>query len=198
MVHQVRALVQHGLDQAVIVRALALDHVAGQRPGAAGKANQRHAAVQRAADRGHGVKHVAQALQVRHGQRVHGGLVTHRRREARALALRERQAQAHGVGHGQDVAEQDGRVQRVTLQRLQGDFGGVVDLGCQAHETAGLGARGAVFGQVAAGLAHQPDGRVVGGLAQAGAQKAVVLKGGVGRWHAHPAIVAGQRKPGGR
>ena len=89
-------------------------------------------------------------------ERGHGGLVAHRRGKARAFALRERQAQAHGVGHGQDVAEQDGGVQRVALQRLQRDFGGVVHVGGQAHEAAGLGARGAVFGQVAAGLAHQP------------------------------------------
>ena len=49
-VHQVRAAVQHGFDQAVIVRAGALDHVARQRPGAAREADQRHAAVQGFAD----------------------------------------------------------------------------------------------------------------------------------------------------
>jgi hypothetical protein len=58
----------------------------------------------------------------------------------------------------EDVAEQDGRVQRVAVQRLQRDFGGVLRVGGQAHEAAGLGARLAVFRQVAAGLAHQPDG----------------------------------------
>jgi hypothetical protein len=89
----------------------------------------------------------------------------------------EGQAQAHGVGHGQDVAEQDGGVQRVTLQRLQRDFGGVVHVGGQAHEAAGLGARGAVLGQVAPGLAHQPQGRVVGGLAQQARRKVSFCRG---------------------
>jgi hypothetical protein len=65
----------------------------------------------------------------------------------RALALGEGQAQAHGVGHGQDVAEQDGRVQREALQRLQRDFGGVVHIGGQAHEAAGLGAGGRYSGR---------------------------------------------------
>ena len=35
----------------------------------------------------------------------HGGLVAHGGGKTRAFALRKGQAQAHGVGHGQDVAE---------------------------------------------------------------------------------------------
>jgi hypothetical protein len=75
-----------------------------------------------------------------------------------AFALLERQTQAHGVGHGEDVAEKNGGVQRIALQGLQRDFGGVVHVGGQPHEAARLGAGGAVLGQVAPGLAHQPDG----------------------------------------
>ena len=41
-----------------------------------------------------------------------------------------------------------------------------------------LSAQRPVLGQVAAGLAHEPDGRAVDGLAAAGAEEAVV--GGVG------------------
>src|SRR6185369_6213537 len=51
----------------------------------------------------------------------------------------------------------------------------------------------AVFGQVAARLAHQPDRRVVSGKAQAGAQEGVVLKG----CETHAAIVAGWPIPAG-
>ena len=86
----------------------------------------------------------------------------------------EAQAQAHRIGHGEDVAEQDRRVQRVALQRLQRDLGGELRVRRQAHEAAGALARGLVLGQVAAGLAHQPDRRVLGRLAQAGAQEGVV------------------------
>ncbi len=40
-------------------------------------------------------------------------------------------------GHGEDVGEQDGGVERKALQRLQRDFGGIVDVRRQAHEAAG-------------------------------------------------------------
>src|SRR5438105_3842717 len=46
LVYQVGALVEHGFDQAVVVRARALDHVTGQRPWAARKADQRHPAIE--------------------------------------------------------------------------------------------------------------------------------------------------------
>ncbi len=105
LVHQVRAAVEHGLDEAVVVRALALHHVAGQRPGAAREADQRHPAVQGLANRGHGVKHVTQPVHVRHDQSCDGGFVAYRVGELRAFAQRKRETQAHGVGHGQDVAE---------------------------------------------------------------------------------------------
>ncbi len=175
--HQVGPRVHERLDQAVVVRAAALDHVGGQGPGAAGEADQGHAAVERAADGGDRVEDVAQLVHVGHGEGADVGLGAHGLLEPGALTEREVQAQAHGVGDGEDVGEEDGRVERVALQRLQGDFGGVVDVGGQAHEAAGLGARGAVLGQVAAGLPHQPHGGVVGGLAQAGAQETVVLQG---------------------
>ena len=174
-VHQVGALVQHGLDQAVVVRARAFDHVASQRPGAARKTDQRHPAIECLANRGDRVKHIAQLGHVGHFEFGHGRLVAHGGGELRALAQRKRQAQAHGVRHRQDVRKQNGRVQRVTLQRLQRHFGGVVGVGGQPHETTRLGPRGAVLGQIAPGLAHQPDRGVGSGLAPAGAQKGIVL-----------------------
>ncbi|KIF84001.1 hypothetical protein TSA66_01250, partial [Noviherbaspirillum autotrophicum] len=97
--------------------------------------------------------------------------VAQRALELGAFAFGEIQAQAHGVGHGEDVGKQDGGVQRVAVQRLQGDFGGVVGAFCQAQEGAGALAGGAVLGQVASCLAHQPQRRVIGRLAQQGAQE---------------------------
>ena len=52
------------------------------------------------------------------------------------------------------------------------------------HEAARFGARGAVLGQIATGLAHEPNGGVVGGLSHASAQKGVVLE-----WCKHGDIV---------
>ena len=49
-VHQVGPLVQHGLDQAVVVGTRAFDHITGQCPGAAAETDQGHAAVQGLAD----------------------------------------------------------------------------------------------------------------------------------------------------
>ena len=109
------------------------------------------------------------------------GFVAHILGKARASPWAKGQPQAHGVGHGQDVAEQNGGVQRVALQRLQRDLGGVIAVGGQAHEAAGLGAGGAVLGQVAPGLAHQPQRRVGRGAAQAGLQEGGVVQGGKAR-----------------
>ena len=67
-VHQIGAAVQQGLDGAVVVAAAAFDHVAGQRPRAAGKADERDALVavlhQGAADLRHRVEHIAQFVHV--------------------------------------------------------------------------------------------------------------------------------------
>ena len=74
----------------------------------------------------------------------------------------------------QDVGEQDRRVHADEVDRLQRDLDG--QLGRPAHlEEAVLRADGAVLGQVAARLAHHPDGRALGGLAPAGAQEEIVV-----------------------
>ncbi len=176
-VGQGRLVPAHGLERGEIARAMALDHVAGQRPRAAREADQRHAAMQFAADQAYGVHHIAQlAFHVGHAELVDVGLAAYRVCELRALALGKAQAQAHRVGDGEDVGEQDGRVQLEPLQRLQRHFAGEFRILRQRHEAAGAGAGGAVFGQVAAGLAHDPDRRGVGGLTAQGAQEAVVLQ----------------------
>ena len=200
--HQVGALVHQRLDGAVVVRAAAFDHVAGQRPGAARKTDQGHLAHavligQRLADGAHRVEHIAQFVHVGHGQLGHGGLVAHDLGKLRAFTGRKAQTQAHGIGHGQDVAEEDGGVEVIAAQRLQRHLAGQLRVRGQAHEAAGHIARGAVLGQVAAGLAHQPHGRAVCGQAQAGPQEAVVGQGrkrnrrGVGS--SHPGIVGSPR-----
>ena len=59
-VQQIRAPIQHRLDQAEIVRAAAFDHVAGQGEGAAGEADQRHPPGERAADFADGIHDVTE------------------------------------------------------------------------------------------------------------------------------------------
>ena len=70
-----------------------------------------------------GVEHVAQPRHVGHGERCDRASSRIGARESRAFALGERQAEAHRVGHGQDVGEQDRRIERKALERLQRHFG---------------------------------------------------------------------------
>ncbi|MNI40426.1 hypothetical protein D3C73_946490 [compost metagenome] len=177
-VQQVRARIQHGLDQTVVVAALAFDHIAGDGERAAGKADQRHLAVQLAADHAYRIEDIAQLVHVGHGQAGDVFLGAYRVGKARALAFGEVQAQAHGMRHRQNVREQNGRIQVVARQRLQRDLHGVVRVLSQAHEGACAGPRGAVLGQVATRLAHQPDRGIGHGLAQERAQEHIVLQAG--------------------
>ena len=179
-VHGLRVVVEHRLGLAEVAAGAALDHVGGQGPGAAGEADQRHAAVQLAADGAHGIHHVAQVLLgVGNRQGLDIGHARHHLLEARTLAGFEVQALAHGIGDGEDVGEEDRGVDlRVAIQRLDGHFAGQLGVLHQADEVTGLGAGGAIFRQVTTGLAHHPHGRDVDGLLEQGAQETVVLQGG--------------------
>ena len=97
--------------------------------------------------------------------------------EFRPLAFGKVQPQPHRVGNGENVGKQDRSIQIEACQRLQCDFAGHFRMLGHAQETAGARARGAVFGQIAARLPHQPDRRAVHRLAAQGAQQAIVLQG---------------------
>jgi hypothetical protein len=121
--HQVGPVVEHGLDRAEVVGAAAFHHIAGQRPRAAGEADQRHAPVQGAADLRHRVEYVLEAAGFGRLQGEHRFFIAQRAHEFRALAFFEMESEAHGVGHGQDVGEQDRGIERIAVERLEGDFG---------------------------------------------------------------------------
>jgi hypothetical protein len=134
-----------------------------------------------ATDLGHRIHHVAQMhVRVRHREVADRPFFAQRALEARALALGEIQAEAHRVGHGEDVGKQDGGVQLEACQRLQRDLAGQLRVLAQLQEAAGAAPGLVVLGQVASGLAHQPDRGVVDGLAQQGTQEGVVLGAGRG------------------
>jgi hypothetical protein len=79
-------------------------HVAGERERAAGKADQRHAPGERLRDQAHRIGHVAQArANVGDGEPRDVFLGAHRPLELRPFAFREIQAEAHRIGHGEDV-----------------------------------------------------------------------------------------------
>jgi hypothetical protein len=85
---------------------------------------------------------------------------------------------AERMGYDQYIRKQDRSIEAKPAQRLQGDLGRQRRIEDQVEKAARLFTHGPIFRQVAAGLAHQPDGRVISRLPQAGAQEGVVLEGG--------------------
>ena len=159
-VQQIGARIHHTFNGAKFLAAAAFHHIAGQRKRAAGKTDQRHAAIKRAADRSHRIKHIAQLHHIGHFQFGDIGLVLQHPFKFRPLTLGEIEAQPHGIGHGEDVGKQNRRVQIEAFQRLDGYFRGQFGVFAQIEKAARLRAGGFVFRQIAAGLAHHPHRRV--------------------------------------
>ena len=158
--HEIRTGVQQVLGARERVAALAFDHVTGQRERAAGKADQRHRAIEAAANLRHCVEDVAQSRHVGNLEGHDRAFVAQRRREPWAFAFGKSKPETHRVGNGQDIGEKDGRIEREASQRLQRDFRGKVRVLRKGHEASGPLARGRIFRQIAACLSHQPDRRV--------------------------------------
>ena len=177
VVQQVWARIHHGFDRAKIARAAALHHIAGDGIRTAGKTDQRYAAIERFANLRHCVKDILQFRHVRYFEALYGDFILQWTVEFRPLIFHEAQTQPHRVRYGQNVGEQNRRVQVVAVNGLKRDLGGQLRILRQLHEAAGLRARGAVFRQIASRLTHQPNRRVFGGLAAQCAQKRIVLKG---------------------
>jgi len=81
-----------------------------------------------------------------------------------AFAGNKFQLQAHCIQQGQDIGKNNGGIKIKSPNGLQGDLGS--QFGVVHHiQEAVLFADGAVFRQIASGLAHEPYGNAVGGLA---------------------------------
>ena len=150
----------------------ALDEVAREGERRAGEADERH--LQLALEELDGLEHVAEALL----RLDDAELVDLRARVAMGSWMTGPSPLANSNGapigsSGQeDVGEEDRRVD-AEHERLERDLSG--ELGRLAElEQRVLLAQRAVLGHVAAGLAHEPDGRRVDGLAAAGAEEAIV------------------------
>ena len=177
VVEQVRPTVQHLLGLGIGIAATTLDHVARQGKRATRETNERHRTIERAADLAHRIDDIAQMIvRIRRGQIANLPLTTQRSLKAWPLAGGKIQAQPHGIGDGQDVRKQNGRIQVVTGQRLQRHLAGHVRALAEREEIPGPGPRRTIFRQIAARLAHQPQRGVISRLAQQCAQKGIVLK----------------------
>ena len=175
-VQQSRPPVQHRLQRAPVGAARAFDHIAGERERAPRKADERHAPGERAAHFAHRIEHVAQIIQIGWREPADLRLVAERPLETRTFAFGEREPEPHGVGDGEDVRENNRRVERKALERLQRHFRSERGRLRQREKASGARARGVVLRQVAPGLAHQPDRRVLGRLAGERAQQRIVLQ----------------------
>ena len=89
------------------------------------------------------------------------------------------QRYAHALQRQHDVGEQDGPIDGQLAHRHQRDFGAQLRRLCQSEDGVRL-AQLAVAGEIAAGLAHEPDWCGVDGLAAAGGQEALGARHGVG------------------
>jgi len=91
--------------------------------------------------------------------------------DLRALVGDALKVEAHGSEGEQEVGEDDCSVNAEALGGGDGDFGCDVGGAADVEERVVL-ADGHVLGHVAAGLAEEPDGCAVDGLAEAGADEA--------------------------
>ena len=99
-----------------------------------------------------------------------------------AFAGYELEVEAHGGEGQEEVGEDDGGVDVEALGGGDGDFSG--DVGRPADVEQGVMlAHGHVLGHIAAGLAEEPNGGAIDGLAETGANEAAAafgMKGGAG------------------
>ena len=175
--HHLRRGVHHLLDVTEILAGATFNHVGRQGPGAAGETNQGYTTGQGTTDftdRRHDVVQITG--RIRHRQLVYILLGTHYFFEFRAFALFEIQPQSHGIRDGQNIGEQDGGIQIVAFQRLQGHFAGQFTVFAQTQKITRLGTCCAVFRQVASCLTHHPDRGYIHRLTQQRTQKAIVFQ----------------------
>ena len=99
-----------------------------------------------------------------------------------AFAGLELEVEAHGLERQQQVGKDDGGVDAEFFGGGDGDLGGDVGLLADFDQGVVL-ADVAVLLHVAAGLAQEPDGGAIDGLAQAGADKAAAVEDGFGDGH---------------
>ena len=107
MVRGFRLFKQQRLGAGEGFAAATFNHVGGQRPRAAGKTDQRHLAIQLAANQRHRIGDIFEFVaRVERAQFVDVGNALQRRFEFGAFAFGKIQAQSHGVGNGENIGKQ--------------------------------------------------------------------------------------------
>ena len=157
---------RHFLQGGEVAAGAAFDNVGGHRPGAAGEPDHGHPLRQHRAGPGHGLVDRAdpfvERIGVEHRDLIHGA----DRRQLRAFPFGEPEILAQTVGHHQNIGEQDRPIHAVAADRLNRDLGSQFGIETQIDEGSGSCAHLAIFGQIPAGLAHQPERGSVTGFAR--------------------------------
>ena len=94
-----------------------------------------------------------------------------------ALTLDKVQAKAQRIWNGQNVGKQDGRIETISIDGLQGYLASQLRCFAEVEKVSRLFAGGVVLRQVPASLAHEPDWGALNRLTFKRPQEEVVLKG---------------------
>lgn len=147
-----------------------LDHIASESPGSSGKTEHRCLRAEFAGDAANGFGEKGGLdFRIEEFQAHDITVGAHGRRQVRA-GVAEFERQAHGFGGNQDVGENDDCIDAEEAEGLERDFDGEVGRFADFEERV-MGANGAIFGQIAAGLTHHPDGKTRNSFATACAEK---------------------------
>ncbi len=143
-----------------VAAAAAFDHVAGEREGRAGEAQQRGlvSAAPCGSRRIAAIDRRQMLGQPRARELAELGGIG-QCLELRAFAFLEPDFLAERVGNHEDVGEDDRRIEAEATDRLQRDLDGLFRRVAEFEERSGRGADGAILRQVASRLPHQPDRR---------------------------------------
>ena len=172
-----RLAVHERLRLEEVLRGMPFDQIGRDRKGPAGEADQGHPAGQRLPGQPHGLEDERDARQrVDHRQPVHVRRPAHRAADHRPFALDELQPHAQRLCGKQDVGENDRRVDPEAVHRQHRHLGCGLGRLAEVEEAEPFADR-PVFGEVAAGLPHQPHRRGLGRLAPAGTEKDVAGPG---------------------
>ncbi len=170
--------VHQGLGVLVVLRRPTLDQVRRDREGRAGEPDQGDR-TQFAGKDADGLEHEGGVLvRLDRSQSVDVGHGADRMLEDRSDALADLDGHADGLHRRDDVAEQDGGVDPVPTDRLQGHLCGELRGVDHVLETV-FGADGSVLGKGPARLAHEPHRHRVMGLATAGGEERRIGHGGI-------------------
>src|SRR4029079_11005022 len=138
----------------LVLAAAALDPVGRNGPRRAAKADHRHAIRQLRHDAGQSLIDRGKSASRRAPVEPCQILAVPYRLELRPLALDELDLLPEGIGHDEDIGEDDGSVEIEPAQGLERYLGGKRRIEVKVEEGTGLGPDLAIFGEIAPSLTH--------------------------------------------